>query len=145
LAVAKTAYIKDIIVDTSITYTGMVSSPSITVSNASNADSTPTIVKNKMVKLLGAERLLCLSFNIDPTTSSTTTSFEFTVPEVSTNFSGIAAIVGTINGIIATDLVNIENCMIYSVDSSTRCKVSFTSGDATKTHYINATIQYTSN
>lgn len=71
--------------------------------------------------------------------------FEFTLPGKTNNFntsanSGYYELSGCINGLYATDATtipegNIENALIYSVHTSDRCHVSFTSSDV-NTDYI---------
>ncbi len=129
---------------------GAVSSPSIAIAaspvNITDNSSTYINVRNpSLVKLFGTERLLTLLLEIDPTTDNTTTTLEFTVPSVTTNFSTVYDIVANVNGFIGTDLVNIENCLIYPVTGTTKVKLSFTCGDATKLHYLSVSLRYTSN
>lgn len=118
-----------------------VSTPSITTSNNINITGTVTVNTNKLIAN-GNERTLSINFRFTPTTSEILTSFEFTVPEI-TSFTNVYDIIISANGYRNdTDPINIENQIGFAVTGTNRAKMKMTSG-GTDIHTISIIARYT--
>lgn len=119
---------------------GLVSSPSLTGVNLTNTGSvTPT---NVTITKMDTKRTLSGCFRVTPTVSVTVTSFEFVLPEVTSNWSNSYDITVNVNGHHDnTNFYSVENLVGYAVASSTRAKIKFTSG-STGEHVIHFVINY---
>lgn len=138
-AIAKKLFVgTDLVV--SGTITGGITNPSLSTSNLTNTAS----VTSANIRLLsnGLYRTLTAILRCSPTASNTVTSFEITLPGLTTNFTNIYDTVNSLN-IYHNDTTpeSVENCIVFSVISSTRIGVSFTSAD-TDTHTIQLTCNY---
>ncbi|HEY9703209.1 MAG TPA: hypothetical protein V6C58_12220, partial [Allocoleopsis sp.] len=126
------------------TFSAGVSSPSITTSNTTNITGSVT-VGNTIMYSNGTRRILSTTFRMTPTSSSLTTSFEFTVPDISTNFSNVSDITLATNSYQNdSDPSSVENCIGYAVTSTTRGKIKFTSS-STSTHTVQIICSFTAN
>jgi hypothetical protein len=114
--------------------------PSITVSNIVNIVSTPSTTGIKLFSN-GSERELTVTFRITTTSVGLLSSFEFTIPGITT-FINVYDIVIVINAFSNdSDPVNIENTTGFCVVSTNRAKIKFTSGsDSSAT--IQAIVKY---
>ncbi len=121
--------------------TGFVTNPSLTTSNLTNVSS----ISQANVSMISTEpdRTLSGCFRVTPTSSTTVTSFEFALPNVTTNWSNSYDISITLNGHHDnTNFYSVENIVGYAVASSTRAKIKFTSG-STSEHIIQFLVRYT--
>lgn len=138
------AFEKDLYVGGSLVTSGGISggitTPSVTISNETNITGSVLQSKNRN-GANGIYRTFSVIFRITPTAASTVTTFEFTVPEVVTNFTTSYDIVAMIQGNYGAGLDPIENRTAYSVSGGTTCLVKFTSS-STSTHIIHCTLKY---
>lgn len=118
-----------------------VTSPTLTQSNNVNITGGVTISVNKLISN-GNERFLSVIFRMTPTSDQSLTSFEFTVPGI-TSFVNVWDLVSCVNGFRNdADPINLENTVGFAVTSTNRAKVSFTSS-GTDTHTIQYIARYT--
>lgn len=140
IAVAKDARIGgDLYVTGNIIGSSAVATPTLTTSNLTGIDTVDTAMVNNIKT--NSERTLSGIFRVTPNVSSSTVSFEFIVPDKSGNFSTGYGIVPSIQGYHG-DFINIENISCYSVSSTLRAKVQFTSA-STSEHVLQFIIRYT--
>lgn len=104
-----------------------ITTPSITVSNTVNITGSVTVIGVKLISN-GNERLLNITFRMTTTSVGLQSSFEYTVPDIIT-FSNVYDAIITINAYCNDiDPINIENSVGYSLVSTNRAKIKFTSG-----------------
>jgi len=138
IAVAKDAYIGgDLYVSGNIVGSSTVATPTIAVSDLVNMSSA-TLTKIKVINN-NEEKTLSFIGTIVPTVASLLCSFEFVVPSAS-SFTTPVDIVPSVQG-FTDDYSKIENIVCYSVSSSSRAKVSFTSYNLQE-HVLQFIIRY---
>lgn len=139
-AIAKDLYIGEDLFVTG-TFSAGVSTPVVTVSNSVNITGTVSVVENKLIAN-GDERILSATFRFTPTSTSLLTSFEFTVPGI-TSFANIYSVNVCINGYTNdADPINLENQTGFAVIGTNRTKVKLTA-NGTAVHTIQIISRYT--
>ena len=136
---------QDVYIGGNLNVTGTISAgvttPSITVSNGVNITGIVSVVENKLIAN-GSERILSATFRFTPTTTAILTSFEFTVPGVTT-FANVYSVNVCINGYTNdADPVNLENQTGFAVTGTNRAKVKLTA-NGTAVHTIQIISRYT--
>jgi len=120
-----------------------VSTPVFTFSNLVNITGSVTNANSKLIQN-GTQCILSTIFSITPTTNGLLSSFRFTIPNVTTNFSNVYDIIVTSSGYNnVSDPVNLENVIGYAITGSTTGKIKFTA-NGTDTHIIQIIVRYTS-
>lgn len=117
-----------------------MSTPSITISNLVNITGFVTTVKS-VNSANGIYRKYSVGFVLTPTAGNTTTTFDFTIPEVVTNFTNTYDIICSINGYHGATPEAIENNTVYAVAGTTTGRVKFTS-TGTDTHVLQVIVNY---
>ena len=137
------AFKKDFYVGGNLYVTGSVSSgittPTVTVSNKVNIPGSVSQFKSVNISN-GIYRTYSVIFTLVPGSSGLSTSFDFTVPEIVSNFTATYDINGQING-HKDGSPAIENMTVYSVSGTTTARVVFTS-TSTTTHVVCVTLNY---
>ena len=139
------AFAKDVYIGGNLNVVGSiamgVTAPTYTISNETNITGTVTNA-NSNNSANGTNRFLAVVFRFTPTVTNSVTTFEFTIPEVVTNFTNVYDITCNING-YHTDgsPESLENCIVYAVTGTTKAKVSCTSS-GTDTHSVQVMVQY---
>lgn len=124
-------HVGDLDVSGDLTVTGTISAgistPSITLSNTVNITGSVTAIGVKLISN-GNERELITTFRMTTTSVGLLSSFEFTVPGI-TSFANVYDAVTTVNAFSNdADPVNTENCTGFCVVTTNRAKVKFTAG-----------------
>ena len=134
---------KDLYVGGNLYVTGNISfgitNPVVTISNKVNIPGTVSQFKSTSIAN-GIYRQYSIIFTFVPTTSGILSSFDFTVPEIVSNFTNSYDFNGQING-HKDGSPAIENMAIYSVAGTTNARVIFTS-TSTSTHVISVMLTY---
>lgn len=141
------AIAKDVFIGGNLNVTGNVTfgitSPTLTPTNLNNTSS--VTVHNAKNKANGAERDLSCIFRCTPSTGNVSTTFDFSIPEITSNFSTIYDANMIVSGYHNdTTPESIENSFAYTIVSSTSARISFTSA-ATDIHTLHVCIKYTVN
>jgi hypothetical protein len=140
------AIAKDLYLGGNLNITGSVSAgtstPTITTDNTVNITGTITIVNNKLI-LNGSEAMFSTVFRFTPTAANTVSEFNFSVPDMTSNFANIYDLIITASGYSDDTLpINLENITGYAVTGTKNGKIIFTSG-STDTNTIMVISRYT--
>lgn len=120
--------------------TGFISSPTFSATNLINIGS--ILLENISMISTEPDRTYSGCLRIEPFLGLFDTSFEFPLPDVSTNWSNPYDISVVFNGYYNfTNFYSIENIVGYAVPGTTRMKLKFTSND-TSQHIIQFIVRY---
>lgn len=120
---------------------GINSIPTISgIANISNITTAPTQLNSKMDSF-DSDRTLYISFSLNPTSGGLTTSFSFSLPELTT-ITNKYDIISSIQGWHNSSDVNLENMVCLGDTVNHKAVVKFTSVDS-GLHIIQLVIRYT--
>lgn len=130
----------DIIATGSLSGGGSVITPTLVFSNTTNC--VVNSYDNQRVIKNGSEASFSIFIQATPLAGSSNTSFEFVVPERTTNWASISEFTGNVQGFTNSgDPIALSNTVIYAITGTTRVQVKFQSVDATA-HYIYLMCRY---
>jgi hypothetical protein len=112
----------------------------LTITNTENISGSVVPINTKILKN-GQEITLSSTFTLTPTVSGSKTSFQFSVPYITSNFTNVYGTITLVSGINANEN-SIENAVSFSIVSTTRCKIQFTSSGSGN-HIIQIISRYT--
>lgn len=120
-----------------------VSTEAITVFNTVNINNgTVSVINSKLISN-STERFLSVTFRFNPSSNFTTSSFDFSVPDV-ISFLNIYDAVGSVNG-YSNDAnpKSLENAIVFCLTTTDRVRVKTTSDIAIDDHTLNVMLRYT--
>jgi hypothetical protein len=109
---------------------GGIVDTTLIISNSINTV-TQAVSSNSIVTKNGIFRELTSIFRMSPVVQGIETSFEFDLPDLTTNLTTVYSATVIVNGYTETGLNSIENTVGYAIIGQTRVKVKFTSGSTT--------------
>lgn len=118
---------------------GIITSDSITTSNLINTASINIVKQTRFTN--GTLKTLKLVFTLTPSASTTTTSYLFNLPSISSNISNKYDVYGTISGYDANN-IQLNNCVLSGVTGTTNAQISFTSSGNVNLHTIIINVDY---
>lgn len=127
---------------TTSTISAGVQTVNITTVNNVNVSGSVSALNSK-VMTNGVEKFLSVIFRASPSSMLTTTSFEFSLPDISGTFTTAYDIIPNCKGYHDdTRFIDLSNCTAYAIPSTNRCKIKFTSGASTDPHTLQVIIRY---
>ena len=140
------AFAKDVYIGGNLNVYGSVSigisTPTVTFSNLVNITGSVTQV-NTINRANGSTAQLSIGFRFTPTSSSIVTSFDFTIPGMSSNFVNIYDVLFAVNGYYNDSSPSpVENITGFAVTGTQTGRILLTSS-STVTTTVQATLSYT--
>lgn len=141
------AIVKDVYIGGNVYITGNLSSsienPTITIGNITNIAGSVTVLNAKVLKN-GNEREFSAIFRMTPTLGNTSTSIQFNIADMISNFVNIYDLTISANGYHNdSSPINLENISGFAVIGSMNAQLQFTSGMTTDINTIMTIIRYT--